>query len=760
MRTAILVLSAGSIVGLWLWHGFSHRQRTASTGAGLDLPKPLTPQTDAMAFAAYAGSQSCRDCHREAFDSWAKSNHALAERALDAGLDRSAFEPPREISHGSLTSQALLRSNQFQIVTLGPSGQRESFPAERVIGVKPLRQFLIRDAAGRFQVSELAFDPASGDWFDVFGNEDRQPGEWGHWTGRGMTWNQMCASCHNTRLRKNYDSARDHYSTAMAEQGVGCETCHGPMADHVAWQRPRPQPAVGDPTIRRLTRNQMMDACGSCHARRGELTGDFRPGERFEDHFVLMSVDETDLYYPDGQVREEDYEYASFLSSRMFAAGVWCMDCHAPHSGKILTSDNQLCQRCHGLPVLPAPKIDPAAHSHHQPDTPGGRCVDCHMPLTTYMQRHPRRDHGFTIPDPLLTKQHGIPNACNRCHTDRDADWALAGVEKWYGQRMDRPSRARSQLIAQARNGGTNLVAKLASLAREEKSALWRAGATRLLERWNSDVAAKEAILEHVGDTNALVRMHAAHALAPLAQANDASALASLRHLSDDPARAVRVEAAWALRASLDTNSVAGQDLLRSLTFNGDQPSGALQFGVFLMDRGSPGLALDWFQRAVRWDGRSAPLRDALAVCLSLLGRPSEAVLELEAACWLDPKDAHFRYKLGLALNEAGKLTEAVGALEQAVQLEARLAQAWYNLGLGYSSLGRMDEALNALARAESIEANSARIPYARATILARLGRVPEARTAVRRALEIEPGNTDASNLLNALSAGGPVQVR
>ena len=34
------------------------------------------------------------------------------------------------------------------------------------------------------------------------------------------------------------------------------------------------------------------------------------------------------------------------------------------------------------------------------------------MPVTTYMQRHPRHDHGFTIPDPLLTKQFGTPNAC------------------------------------------------------------------------------------------------------------------------------------------------------------------------------------------------------------------------------------------------------------------------------------------------------------------------------------------------------------
>ena len=51
------------------------------------------------------------------------------------------------------------------------------------------------------------------------------------------------------------------------------------------------------------------------------------------------------------------------------------------------------------------------------------------MPVTTYMQRHPRHDHGFTIPDPLLTKQFGVPNACNKCHTDKDTEWSLEALE-------------------------------------------------------------------------------------------------------------------------------------------------------------------------------------------------------------------------------------------------------------------------------------------------------------------------------------------
>ena len=97
--------------------------------------------------------------------------------------------------------------------------------------------------------------------------------------------------------------------------------------------------------------------------------------------------------------------------------------------------------------------IDPLTHGRHAEGSPGNDCTSCHMPITHYMQRHPRHDHGFTIPDPLLTKEFGVPNACNRCHTDKDADWALQKTNEWYGEKMNRPTRTRAILVAKARRG-------------------------------------------------------------------------------------------------------------------------------------------------------------------------------------------------------------------------------------------------------------------------------------------------------------------
>ena len=88
-----------------------------------------------------------------------------------------------------------------------------------------------------------------------------------------------------------------------------------------------------------------MDNCGSCHARRSELTGDFKPGDDFLDEHELTIVDDSATYHADGQIRDEDYEYASFLGSRMHLRGVSCLDCHQPHSGKTLLPGNWLCLR-------------------------------------------------------------------------------------------------------------------------------------------------------------------------------------------------------------------------------------------------------------------------------------------------------------------------------------------------------------------------------------------------------------------------------
>jgi tetratricopeptide (TPR) repeat protein len=786
------------------------RDEPADTAA--TVPAQATPV--AREFADYAGSASCRECHAAQFDPWAHSHHGLAERALDPKRDDVAFEPARTVAHGSQESAVRKRGaglgargagdgrSEYFVETLGPDGKVKSFSVDRVIGEKPLWQFIVdsegaadgksdggsalakpvapHDDAGpvapnvmstgpigRQQVLELCYDPAKRDWFNVYGDEDRKPGEWGHWTGRGMNWNSQCASCHNTRVKKNYDAATDTFATTMAEPTVSCEACHGPMKGHVDWQRvhgrgevrispnpesrlPNPAP---DPTLRKFTSTQWLAICGSCHSRRGELNEDFVPGDSFFDHFSLAIADLSEVYYADGQVREENYEFASFLSSRMYASGVTCLHCHDPHKARPLEQGNALCMKCHNGSFPKSVRIDPATHTFHAAESTGSQCVNCHMPQTVYMQRHSRHDHGFTIPDPLLTKRHGIPNACNRCHTDKDADWSLAAVEKWYGEKMNRPSRRRAQVVAAARAGDANATGALLAMLADKDNVFWQASAAALLGQAplleRRDV--RGSLAAATKHAYPLVRERAVDSLGMPARAGYADAAAAINGLLGDPVRGVRVAAAWELRTSIDENTPAAKDLFAHLRHIEDRADGVMQQGVWHFDRGNTARAVTLFERAVAWDPGGAPIRENLAMAYSLQDRPADAVRQMQQAVRIEPRHAEFWHKLGLAWGEVGDLKQAVASFEKAVEVEPRHARAWYNLGSGLAELGRASDAIRALRKAEELDARNADAPFVIAEIYARHRRIDDAREALGRALRIDPRHAKARGLMAEL---------
>lgn len=756
--TRILGLSllAAAVATAVIWWQFGNKSAPSSVALLPELHAYSLPDERAV-FATYAGSESCRECHPQAWQEWRHSHHGLAERSPNRELDQAAFDPPKSFPHGKQsTDAATAPDGGYQLTTTGFGGERKPYRLERVIGHQPLRQFLVAGTGGRYHATEAAWDPQMAEWFNVFGQEDRQPGEWGHWTGRGMVWNQMCATCHNTRLRKNYDAATDSYRTAMAEATVSCEACHGPAKAHAEWQREH-QALAGkekgtDPTLKRFTRDQMTENCAGCHARRGELTGDFVPGESFWNHYQLTIVDHTDTYHPDGQVRDENYEFGSFVSSRMFHAGVRCADCHAPHTAKTILSGNDLCMRCHtgggGFPT--APIIAPEAHSFHRPHSTGNQCINCHMPQTTYMQRHPRHDHGFTIPDPLLTKQHGTPNACNRCHTDKDADWSLAAAEKWWGPKMERRTRQRAQNVAKARQGREEARSALLALLQTDEIPYWKASATLLLERWMSDPTVAEIVQAQARHEHPLVRAAAAQAMQ--ITASQPNVRSALQQLLGDPSRVVRNTAAWALRDSLDLDSPTGRDLLHYLSWNADQPSGQMQLGQFNFARGKLSDAISHLETAVRWDANSPPFHHDLAVMYATNGDSAKALASLQRAVALAPTEPAYHYQLALALSEVGQSDSAIASLQEAVHLDPSMSRAWYNLGLALNAKGNVEEGLEALKRGEAADPADGAIPYARATILAQLNRREEARTAASRALEINPNSREAAELMLILS--------
>lgn len=737
----------GAIAAL-LASGCSRKEGAISATGGQSAPQARVAEAAIPLNQPRHRSTECRDCHREIFASWAGSHHARAHRPVNAVADADALQPERTGQLHGVDYAAGWKEGKPLFVEKRSGFPDDRYTAEYVLGFTPLRQYIVPAGNGRYQAAELAYDHIKNEWFNVFGDEKRQPGEWGHWRGRGMNWNSMCAHCHMTAFDKKYDSATDSYASTWVEHGVGCVQCHGPIRDEHLLKGYKTAHTGIRPL--HLDNKRMMETCAPCHARNELLTGVLVPGAAYADQYRLTLPVERGVWHPDGQQLDEDFNYTSLVTSRMGGkAGVTCLDCHDGHTmkTKLPASNNAICMQCHAAPGrMNAPVIDPTGHSKHKDDSKGNLCVECHMPTNTYMQRDPRHDHGFLKPDPLLTKELGIPNACTKCHADKNTDWEIEWVDKWYGAKMESRQRQRARVVAAAQNNVPGAIDKLLPLIPTEDIPAWRASLLLIgRNAAGADPRLLQAASANLGDPDPLVRSAAVQVLGASPEHRPL-----LRPLLKDPTRLVRLDAAWALSSELAEGSVEREELDAYLRTGLDQPSGQMRLGQDLFNRGRAAAAEAPLRKAVAWDPNSAGFHETLGFVLDSLNKPGEAGSSLMRAAALNGRDPMSPYYAALAFAQAGRLEDAESALREAVKREPRLDRAWYNLGLLLHQTKRSAEGIEALKKAEAISPQSPDYPYARATILHQQGDREGAAAAARRALEINPNYAPARALLGA----------
>jgi DmsE family decaheme c-type cytochrome len=170
-----------------------------------------------------------------------------------------------------------------------------------------------------------------------------------------------CRSCHED-LYKNFDTTA-HFKTTK-DGGHGCESCHGPAAEHIA--------GGGDVNkivrLDKLTRTEANARCLSCHAK--------------------------------------SHEQRKFASSAHASNDVGCLDCHSPHHATqpealLIKQQADLCFGCHT-----SAKADFAKPFHHRVGEGLVQCSDCH------------NVHGTNTVRQMRANANG-DEACVKCHADK-----------------------------------------------------------------------------------------------------------------------------------------------------------------------------------------------------------------------------------------------------------------------------------------------------------------------------------------------------
>ncbi|KGE03703.1 tetratricopeptide repeat protein [Pseudohaliea rubra] len=668
----------------------------------------------------YLGSERCADCHEAEYAAWRGSHHDLAMQRPTPATVLGDFDDAR-FSYNGVETRFFRREDAFIVRTDGPDGQLTDYEVAYVFGVDPLQQYLLPLSDGRLQALSIAWDsrPASEGgqrWYHLYPDEAVAHNDPLHWTGPYQNWNARCAECHSTDVHKNYSAATGRYDTTYEEIDVACEACHGPGARHVAlaegdhlagvaaggfpvdlgqrgvWAFPE-----GAAIARRgapLTDNRQIDNCGRCHARRGTL-GDYHYGADLLDTHRLSFL-QPPLYHPDGQILDEVYVYGSFVQSKMHLAGVVCSNCHEPHSNALRAPGNGVCAQCHKPEVY-----DSTAHHHREPG-PGSVCVDCHMPATTYMGVDARRDHSMRIPRPDLSLMLGTPNACNGCHDDRDAAWALAALRDrgvTPGDTASHPARTLHRLRQGDRRAAD---AVRAQVSNPSLAPLWRATALETFGN-SGDRRLAETAAPLLAGEDPLLRLAAVRSIAalPLGQR-----YGMLRPLINDPVAGVRLEVAASL-AGVPPDRLRGderaalEDLFEAYlaiqTEHADMPSVQLQLGVFHSARGALPAAEGAYREALRLNPLLVPAHLNLADLLRVTSREGEARAQLERARAIAPDSGDVLHALGLLAIRAGDSEQALALLAGAAERETGTTRHRYVHAVALHDLGDPHAAVRAL---------------------------------------------------------------
>ncbi|MDN3652600.1 tetratricopeptide repeat protein [Thalassotalea ponticola] len=715
--------------------------------------------------------QQCVSCHKTQVEQWQSSHHyhAMGKASLTKVLgnfDNQTLEYQQQVVRFFSKDQQLI------IAMPDLTGKLTEYPVLYSFGYYPLQQYMFDMGNGHIQLFPFAWDSRSKEqggqrWFVL--HPEQQPHDLFHWSQKGQNWNHMCADCHSTEFKKHYDINNNSFDSTYRNINVSCQACHGDATEHVTWAQGDQrsvdkgfkvslkaktsaflrQPDGSLVSAEPLVNSEQVQVCATCHARRSQLADRTQPDQFFEQFRAALLTPE--YYHVDGQIWDENYVWGSFLQSKMYNKGVTCTNCHNPHSGDLKLAGNTTCTQCHDAPLYDTP-----IHHGHKPESKGSQCVDCHMPATTYMKVDARRDHSFRVPRPDLTIKTKAPNACNSCHDDKTAQWAVDSIKQWHPASKYMAQEHFSLAFHASDNRMPNASAMLTQIVQDQRAPdIVRASALNRLVT-SADKNAIIAITRAIKDTEPLKRQAAIFA----AQAFDIQhRWRMINSLLDDNLLAVRAEAARVLSPMLlenEANSLSEHDITRlnkaleeyksiqkyqaergfshtnlgNLALALNQQEQAKQHYLKAIEiepiyipayinladlyrrQADEGAAQQVLRRGLKVDSTNSDLNYALAMGLIRQQQKSQALEYLARASKYANDNPRFHYAYALLLQDMGDLSRALNAFYQAFKLSPNNPDISYSLTQTHLALRQYDQALKYANHLSTLVPNNRQIEH------------------------------------------------
>ena len=688
--------------------------------------------------APYASESSqCASCHAEQVSQWETSDHG---KAMDHATNETVLGNFDNATTTHFSQRATFsRKNGKFLATLTEAGEATQYTVSYVFGHYPLQQYLIETEKGRLQVFPFAWDSRDEKeggqrWYPNYQDEDIGVNDRLHWKQPMQNWNGMCADCHSTGLTRNFDADTLAFNSHFDAINVSCASCHGDMANHYkldsnalsSTHASKTDTAISNDTApyshNTLSRgeqkamgqwllkegdkiaswqelengqykpakrdNSFMDTCFGCHSLRSPLTDGINPEHHYLDQFT-PSLLISPLYFADGQIKEEVYVYGSFLQSRMYEAGVNCIDCHNPHTMKLKVEGNGLCLQCHSAQAYEGEK-----HTNHPSDSEASQCVNCHMPTRTFMGVDARRDHSFSIPTPHVSSKTGAPNACLNCHENNN-DWVSKQLNEWYGR--DSTLNSDEEKYIAFMHGEAMGKNEMLRLAHAKTLPVIKRATVVIMLSSRIETLTDRDLRPFIRNKEPLLRLAAAQAGRALPTGER---LKSYKGLLNDKYKSVRVAAVNNL-IGLGIDSAAFNEALDELKasniINQWRGEGNLNQSMIEYQLGNIQETETLLKQGIKVD----PFFEANYINLAELYRSqNKAELEkqtLEEAVKAIPNSDIVYYSLGMLNIRQQNKPAAVKLFKKASELAPTNTQNWYIYALALDNIGKTQNAITVL---------------------------------------------------------------
>lgn len=681
----------------------------------------------------FIGSKNCMECHKDEYKDWMGSNHQQAMQLPNDSTVLGDFNNSKYTIFG-VTSTFFKKDSLFMINTQGPDGKHHDYEVKYTFGVYPLQQYLVIFPQGKLQVLTPFWDSRPKEmggqkWQHLYPDEFIASHDELNWARPLQNWNYMCAECHSTNVKKNYDPKTLSYNTTFDEINVSCEACHGPGDLHQKWANDTLQKVKNmgfvfdimdrdpsrwniDPETAKVTRtkprtsNMQVEYCGRCHSRRTQLTDEYTFGKDLEHTHQLAYLDYP-LYNDDGTNNDEDYVYGSFVQSKMYQKGVTCKDCHNVHSQKLKGGRENVCFQCH----MPTKYKTPSHHFHKEEGT-GASCISCHMPKITVMVVDPRSDHSIRIPRPDISVKTGATNACNNCHKDKTNEWSLTAFKKWYGNKYDTISHY-GFAFNKIRTNQPDAQIALNKVINDKNMTNIVVGTAIRFQDYNNNPLAFENLKMALSSPSPLVRR---------------AGLESLRNLPKQQ------QFEYAL--PLVNDKVYGVSYMASSLIY-DMPLENLSANQQTLVKKA---RKDYINQLLYWQDRSLGL-SSLGVAAIGLGKLDQADAYFKKAIAKDTLNLISKINYADLKRMQGKNAECIALLSEVLSIDKTFSAAYQGLAFAYIRSGDKAKAFKTLEIAKNTVKNDAQNHYYYAVMQNDSGKTKEAISTIMSALKTYPNN-------------------